>query len=116
MPTDLSSLRDENIGQHLKGRRRALGFSEETFAAALGVTGEQLRKYETGRSHIEAARLRHVAELLKVPVLFFFGGAFVARPGRRAGGCEIIDIKSRSADGAEADPGPCVDDGKAESG
>jgi transcriptional regulator with XRE-family HTH domain len=116
MPTDPSSLRDENIGQHLKSRRQALGLSEEAFAAALGVTCEQLRKYETGQRHIEAARLQHIAEILKVPVLFFFGGAFSARPGR-TGGCEIIDFASHASDGAKAEPGTAVVDcGKVKSG
>jgi transcriptional regulator with XRE-family HTH domain len=116
MPTDPSSLRDENIGQHLKSRRQALGLSEDAFAATLGVTREQLRKYETGQSHIQAARLQHIAETLRVPILFFFGGAFIARPGP-TGECEIIDFTSRSSDGANADPGPPrADGGKVKSG
>jgi transcriptional regulator with XRE-family HTH domain len=116
MPTDPSLLRDENIGRRLKSRRQALGLSEEAFAATLGVTREQLRKYETGQSHIQAARLQHIAEILRVPILFFFGGAFIARPGR-TGGCEIVDFTSRSSDGAKADPGPPrVDGGKVKSG
>jgi transcriptional regulator with XRE-family HTH domain len=104
MPTDPSMLRDENIGRRLKSRRQALGLSEETFAAALGVTREQLQKYETGQSHIEAARLQHIAEALMAPVLFFFGGAFSARPGR-TGRCEIIDFAARPSDDAKPDPG-----------
>jgi transcriptional regulator with XRE-family HTH domain len=103
MSTDPSSLRDENIGRLLKSRRQALCLSEEAFAAALGVTHEQLQKYETGQSHIEAARLHHVAEILKVPVLFFFGGTFNPRPGH-PGECEIIDFASHSSDGGTPDP------------
>jgi transcriptional regulator with XRE-family HTH domain len=116
MPTHPSSLREENIGQRVKSRRQALGLSEEAFAGALGVTREQLQKYETGQSCIEAARLQHVAEILKVPVLFLFGGTFSARPSR-AGGCEIIDFAARSSDSAKPDPGtPRVDCGKVKSG
>jgi transcriptional regulator with XRE-family HTH domain len=115
MPTDESSPRDETIGQRLRSRRLALAFSEEALAAALGVTCEQLRKYESGHGRIEAARLQHIADVLKVPVLFFFGGAFGAHDGRKRSS-EIIDFAARRSDVAKPDPGaPRVERGKVKS-
>jgi transcriptional regulator with XRE-family HTH domain len=98
MPSDGSSPRHENIGRGLKSRRLALGLSEEALAAALGVTCDQLRKYESGHGHIDAARLQRVADVLKVPVLFFFDGAFNTRDDH-GGSCEIIDFAARNSDG-----------------
>jgi transcriptional regulator with XRE-family HTH domain len=113
MTSDESSLQDENIGRRLKSRRLALGLSEEALAAALGVTCGQLQKYETGHGHIDAARLQHIADVLKAPILFFFGGGFSARD---AGACEIIDFAAR-APGAKPDGGlPGAERGKAKSG
>src|SRR5258708_8978219 len=73
MPTNEPSLRDENIGKRLKLRRLQLGLSQESLGLALGVTFEQVQKYETGNDRIEVARLQQIAEILNVPILFFFG-------------------------------------------
>jgi transcriptional regulator with XRE-family HTH domain len=103
MPADESSQRHEDIGHRLRSRRLALGLSEEAVAAALGVTCDQLQKYERGHGHIDAARLQHVADVLKAPVLFFFGGASGAREGNQ-GRCEIVDFAGRNPDAAKPDP------------
>jgi transcriptional regulator with XRE-family HTH domain len=91
MPTNEPSLRDENIGNRLKLRRLQLGLSQESLALALGVTFEQVQKYETGNDRIEAARLQQIAEILKVPILFFFGGTLSA-PQEREGDCNVLDF------------------------
>jgi len=91
MPTNEPSLRDENIGKRLKLRRLQLGLSEESLALALGVTFEQVQKYETGSDRIEAARLQQIAAILTVPVLFFFGGTLSGTQGRQ-GDCEVLDF------------------------
>jgi transcriptional regulator with XRE-family HTH domain len=101
MPAVESSLRHENIGHHVKSRRLALGLSEEALADTLGVTCDQLQRYETGHGHIDAARLQHIADVLKVSVLFFFGSAFSARDGRKES-CKIIDFAARTADGGSS--------------
>jgi len=91
MPANESPLRDENIGKRVKLRRLQLGLSQESLARALGVTFEQVQKYETGNDRIEAARLQQIADILKVPVLFFFGGALSGAPDR-AGDCNVLDF------------------------
>jgi transcriptional regulator with XRE-family HTH domain len=73
MPTSESSLRDENVGRRLKLRRLQLGLSQESLALALGLTPEQVQRYEAGNDRIDAARLQQIAEILRVPILFFFG-------------------------------------------
>jgi len=91
MLTHEPSLRDENIGRRLKLRRLQLGLSQESLALALGVTFEQVQKYETGSDRVEAAPLQQIAEILKVPVLFFFGGTLGGAPDRQ-GDCNVLDF------------------------
>jgi len=65
---------DLAIGSRLRLRRLAMGFSQETLARALGITFQQIQKYERGTNRIFASRLFHLARVLRVPVSFFFQG------------------------------------------
>src|ERR1700687_2881724 len=56
-------------------RRLMLGMSQSNLADALGVTFQQLQKYEKGVNRISASRLQHISQILQVPVTFFFEGA-----------------------------------------
>lgn len=69
---------DVHVGRRLKMRRMELGVSQEKLAAAIGLTFQQVQKYEKGKNRIGAGRLRQIAEALKAPEAFFFEGA----PGR----------------------------------
>ena len=89
MPTEEPSPWDENIGRRLKLRRLQLGLSQESLGLALGVTFEEVEKYESGNVRIEVARLQQIAEILKVPILFFFGGTLRAE---REGACNVLDF------------------------
>jgi transcriptional regulator with XRE-family HTH domain len=60
-------------------RRKMLGMSQEKLADALGLTFQQVQKYEKGANRVGASRLQHIAQILKVPVTFFFDGGPVAR-------------------------------------
>jgi transcriptional regulator with XRE-family HTH domain len=51
-----------------------MGFSQETLARALGITFQQIQKYERGTNRIFASRLFHLARVLRVPVSYFFQG------------------------------------------
>lgn len=53
-------------------RRMLVGLSQEKLGDALGVTFQQIQKYEKGSNRISASRLQHIAGLLDVPVSFFF--------------------------------------------
>jgi transcriptional regulator with XRE-family HTH domain len=54
-------------------RRLLLGMNQETLANALGLTFQQVQKYEGGANRVSASRLSAVAEILDVPISFFFG-------------------------------------------
>lgn len=86
MSTSDASLRNGEIGERLKLRRLQLGLSQESLSVALGVTYEQVQKYEKGTDRIDPARLQQIAEILKVPILFFFGGTISGTDNRRSGG------------------------------
>jgi transcriptional regulator with XRE-family HTH domain len=56
-------------------RRMMLGMSQEKLGDALGLTFQQVQKYERGTNRIGASRLLQIAQTLQVPVAFFFDGA-----------------------------------------
>ncbi|MGF1630747.1 MAG: helix-turn-helix domain-containing protein [Kiloniellaceae bacterium] len=65
---------DVSIGSRLRLRRLAMGFSQETLARALGITFQQIQKYERGTNRVFASRLFLLARVLRVPVAYFFQG------------------------------------------
>ncbi len=65
---------DKHIGQRLRERRVVLGLSRIAVADGLGITFQQLQKYETGFNRIAAGRLYACAQLLDVPPEYFFEG------------------------------------------
>jgi len=73
---------DKHIGTRVRARRVMLGMSQEKLADALGLTFQQVQKYEKGVNRIGASRLLHIAGILDVSIEFFFEGL----PGLRAGG------------------------------
>src|SRR3954468_8371436 len=64
---------DIEVGQRIRARRMAKGMSQTELGALLGVTFQQVQKYEKGVNRVGAGRLVRVAEALDVPVSFFFG-------------------------------------------
>jgi transcriptional regulator with XRE-family HTH domain len=52
-----------------------LGMSQEALGGALGLTFQQVQKYEKGVNRVSASRLQHISQILQVPVPFFFEGA-----------------------------------------
>ena len=74
---------DVHIGQRLRMCRKLAGLSQEQLAERLGVTFQQVQKYEKGTNRISASRLFNAAQLLSVPVSYFFEGlaALDAEPG-----------------------------------
>ena len=65
---------DKHVASRLRERRIVLGISQPKLAAALGLTFQQVWKYEQGKSRIGAGRLYEFAKALGVPVTFFFDG------------------------------------------
>jgi transcriptional regulator with XRE-family HTH domain len=67
-----------------------LGVSQEKLGDALGLTFQQVQKYEKGTNRIGASRLQHISQILQVPVPFFFDRA----PGQSGATVEIADSDS----------------------
>lgn len=63
---------DIHVGARVKLRRTLLGLSQSELGAAIGLTFQQIQKYERGGNRISASTLHHIAEALDVPVSFFF--------------------------------------------
>ena len=65
---------DTHVGGRIRLRRRMLGITQQQLGATLGVTFQQLQKYEMGANRVSASRLWEIARALDVPVAFFFEG------------------------------------------
>jgi len=63
---------DVHVGSRVRLRRTLLGMSQEKLGEALGLTFQQVQKYERGVNRIGASRLYHLSQILDVPVSFFF--------------------------------------------
>src|ERR1700687_5717384 len=66
---------DKHVGSRVRMRRMILGMSQENLGDALGLTFQQVQKYEKGTNRIGASRLQQISHILQVPVSFFFAGA-----------------------------------------
>lgn len=65
---------DLHVGGRVRMRRKFLGLSQTDLAEALGLTFQQVQKYERGSNRISASKLFEIARTLKVPVAYFFEG------------------------------------------
>lgn len=65
---------DLHIGLRLRQRRMALSITQAELAQAVGLTFQQIQKYESGANQIVSSRLYELAAVLRVPVSFFFEG------------------------------------------
>lgn len=72
---------DVHIGLRIRMRRRMLGMSQNRLGAEVGVTFQQIQKYERGSSRVGASRLFDLSEVLEVPVSYFFEGLEPTRRG-----------------------------------
>src|SRR5476649_343146 len=72
--TKASNPIDKYVGSRVRMRRMMLGMSQTKLGDALGITFQQVQKYENGANRVSASRLQHTAHILQVPVSFFFEG------------------------------------------
>jgi transcriptional regulator with XRE-family HTH domain len=66
---------DQYVGGRVRMRRQALGMSQSKLADAIGLTFQQVQKYEKGTNRMGSSRLMQIANVLEVPVTYFFEGA-----------------------------------------
>ena len=71
---------DSHVGKRIRLRRQTLGLSQGKLAEALGLTFQQVQKYEKGANRVGASRLFDLANVLDVPVEYFFQDLQVAGP------------------------------------
>jgi transcriptional regulator with XRE-family HTH domain len=79
-----SNVVDAYVGARLRMRRVMLGMSQGKLGQLLGVTFQQVQKYEKGSNRISASRLRQASHVLDVPVEFFYEGAPTPADGAEA--------------------------------
>ncbi len=72
---------DVHVGQRVRARRKMLGLSQTQLGKELGVTFQQVQKYERGTNRIGSSRLFRMSTTLDVPVAYFFEGAETKLPG-----------------------------------
>jgi transcriptional regulator with XRE-family HTH domain len=63
---------DVHVGNRMRMRRMLIGMSQEKLGERLGLTFQQVQKYEKGTNRVSASRLFHVAQVLAVPVQYFY--------------------------------------------
>ncbi len=71
---DSAGSRDKVFGSRLRQRRMFLGFSQQVLGDAVGMTFQQIQKYEHGTNKISASRLVDFSRVLGVPVSYFYAG------------------------------------------
>lgn len=64
---------DRQVGERIRRRRILLGMTQDQLAAALGISYQQVQKYETSANRVSAGRLAQIARVLDAPVGWFFG-------------------------------------------
>ncbi len=71
MQTKNPHFNDISIGRKIRFKRAMLGMSQKKLGSQLGVTFQQIQKYEKGSNRIGAGRLQEIADILNVPIAFF---------------------------------------------
>jgi transcriptional regulator with XRE-family HTH domain len=73
---------DKYVGSRVRMRRIMLGMSQEKLGDALGLTFQQIQKYEKGTNRVGASRIQQISEVLQIPVSFLFEGGPTGSPGK----------------------------------
>jgi transcriptional regulator with XRE-family HTH domain len=98
-PVRKPNLVDAHVGARLRQRRMLLGISQEQLAEMLGLTFQQVQKYERGTNRVSASRLFQLARTLDTPITWFFEDM---DPERATGAGEAAE--SGAAETDETDP------------
>ncbi|ESQ90299.1 Cro/Cl family transcriptional regulator [Asticcacaulis sp. AC460] len=65
---------DVHVGSRVRMRRKFMGISQQVLGDSIGLTFQQVQKYERGSNRISASKLWHIGQVLKVPIDYFFDG------------------------------------------
>lgn len=77
---------DRHVGRRVCEKRIALGYNQSDLGRALGLTFQQIQKYEKGANRISASKLWDIARFFKVDIGYFFEGLGGVQPGMAEGG------------------------------
>ena len=75
MPKKSPNLTDKHVGSRVRMRRMMLDMSQTELGNDIGLTFQQVQKYEKGTNRIGAGRLHEISRILQVPISFFFEGS-----------------------------------------
>jgi transcriptional regulator with XRE-family HTH domain len=82
--------RDAEVGRRVRSRRLECRLSQTELADRIGVTFQQVQKYEKGVNRIGAGRLQRISEALEVPISFFFGVTGGSSKAESGNGAESV--------------------------
>lgn len=92
------NLIDVNIGEKIKIRRRELGMSQTDLGKQIGVTFQQVQKYEKGSNKIVASKLFDLAKIMDVPIGYFFEGVNNNLPMQEDKVSDLCQLNEKQAD------------------
>ena len=69
-----AGVEDAEIGRKIRALRLQRGLSQSNLGDGIGLTFQQVQKYEKGMNRVSAGRLQRIADMLNIPVTFFYGG------------------------------------------
>ena len=86
---------DVEIGRKIRALRLERGLSQSGLADGIGLTFQQVQKYEKGTNRVSAGRLQQIADMLNTPVMFFYGGMGQRskKSGTNNAGLELIQTR-----------------------
>jgi len=88
---------DMEIGRKIRALRLERGLSQSSLAEGIGLTFQQVQKYEKGTNRVSAGRLQRIAELLNVPITFFYGGMGVRTKKSDAHSAGLALVQTKGA-------------------
>jgi transcriptional regulator with XRE-family HTH domain len=96
---------DRHVGNRMRMRRLLIGMSQEKLGELLGITFQQVQKYEKGSNRVSASRLYNVAKVLGVPVQYFFDELQGEQPAAmgfaESHGADVISGALQSPEGVQ---------------
>ena len=99
---------DVHVGQRVRQRRTLLGLSQEKLGEAVGLTFQQIQKYERGANRIGASRLYEFSQILDIPVAYFFEDMSAetaqSKDSHAKKGKGMSDQAQATFEGVDADP------------
>ena len=94
---------DAHVGKRLRLRRTMMGLSQEAVAKAVGITFQQVQKYEKGSNAMNASRLYEFARFMNVPVAYFFEGIDTLGENQRQAGLSESAVEGFEHKGTVSD-------------